>query len=102
MPPEKADFSIEFLPGAVRDLADVPAEARGRLLDVIARELSRNPFPRTRLIKRLHGFRTPTYELRIRRGDDNYRVVYRIEGRRVLILLVPPRRELDRHMRRVK
>jgi mRNA-degrading endonuclease RelE of RelBE toxin-antitoxin system len=102
MPPAKADFSIEFLPGAARDLTDVSDDVRDRLLDVIDRELSRNPFPRATLIKRLHGFRVPTYELRIRRGTGSYRVVYRIEGRRVLILLIPPRRELERHMRRLK
>jgi len=65
------------------------------------RHLTANPFPRGKLIKRLRGFRVPTYELRVQSGGRSYRVVYRIEGRRVIVLMIPPRALLERHLRRL-
>ncbi len=99
LPPE---FSVAFLPAAVRDLEGLDAGARIALLNAMGRELSVHPFPRGKLIKRLHGFRIPTYEFRISVRQEAYRAVYRIEGRRVLILMIPSRKELDRHLKRLK
>lgn len=95
-----SEFTVEFLPGAARDLSAVRPDFRHTLLDAIESELSTNPFPRGKIIKRLQGFKIPTYELRVRGVGENSRVVYRLEGRRVLIIMLPPRRELDRRLSR--
>ena len=97
-----SEFTVEFLPGTARDLSAVRPDFRDTLLDVVESELSTNPFPRGKIIKRLQGFRIPTYELRVRGVGENYRVVYRIEGRRVLIIMLPPRSELDRRLSRMR
>ncbi len=80
----------------------VPEDFRDILLEIIGRELSANPFPRGKIIKRLHGFRIPTYELRVQVRDQSHRVVYRLEGRRVLIVMIAPRKELDRRLGRMR
>ena len=46
-------------------------------------------------VKRLQGFETPTYRLRI--GD--YRAIYRIRGAVVVALRIIHRSELDRALR---
>lgn len=96
------EFTVEFVPAAVRDLRGVAPTARTAVLDAIALHLQQNPFPRGKLIKRLKGFRIPTYELRVYASGDSYRVVYRIDGRRVVVLMVPPRKLLERYLRRMK
>ena len=96
------EFTVEFVPAAARDLRDVHATVRQQLLDAIERQLAHNPFPRGKLIKRLKGFRIPTYELRIYAASENYRVVYRLDGRRVVVLMIPPRKLLERYVRRLK
>ena len=95
------EFEVEFARAAARDLEDVDASFRRKLLDEIERHLATNPFPRGKLIKRLHGFRVPTYELRVQGGGRSYRVVYRLEGRQVFILMIPPRKLLERYLRRL-
>ncbi len=87
-------------PAAARDLRDVNAAVCKQLLDGIERQLARNPFPRGKLIKRLKGFRIPTSELRIHAAGESYRVVYRLDGRRVVVLMIPPRKLLERYLRR--
>lgn len=96
------ECEVEFTPAAARDLDDVGASFRRQLLDEIERHLAANPFPRGKLIKRLHGFRVPTYELRVQRGGRSYRVVCRIEGRRVVVLMIPPWKLLERHLHRLR
>ncbi len=96
------EFEVEFVSAATRDLDDVPLAARHRLVEAIARHLQNNPFPRGKLIKPLRGFRIPTYELRVAAAGERYRVVYRIDGRRVVVLMVPPRKLLARYLKRLK
>lgn len=100
--PRVTEFDVEFVPAAGRDLDDVDASFRRQLVDEIERHLGANPFPRGKLIKRLRGFRVPTYELRVAGGGRSYRVVYRIEGRRVIVLMIPPRKLLERYLRRLR
>ena len=96
------EFAVEFVAAAARDLRDIAPAARPALLDAIALQLRQNPFPRGKLIKRLKGFRIPTYELRVYASGESYRVVYRIDGRRVVVLMIPPRKLLARYLRRLK
>ena len=96
-----AEFEVAIASAAARDLDDVDMSFRRQLLDEIGRHLEANPFPRGKVIKRLRGFRVPTYELRVQGGGRSYRVVYRIDGRRVVVLMIPPRALLERHLRRL-
>ena len=96
------EFTVEFVPAAVRDLGDLAPAARVALLDAVARHLQQNPFPRGKLIKRLKGFGLPTYELRVYTAGQSYRVVYRIDGRRIVVLMIPPRKLLQRYLRRLR
>jgi mRNA-degrading endonuclease RelE of RelBE toxin-antitoxin system len=96
------EFDVELVPAAARDLDDVDAAFRRRVLDEMGRHLGANPFPRGKLIKRLQGFSLPTYELRVQGGGRGYRVVCRIEGRRVIVLMVPPRKLLERYLRKLR
>lgn len=95
------EFEVAFASAAARDLDDVEVSFRRQLLDGIERHLAANPFPRGKLIKRLRGFRVPTHELRVQSRGRGYRVVYRIECRRVVVLMIPPRALLERHLRRL-
>lgn len=96
------DFVVEFEAAARRDLDQVDPDFRASLLEEIGEYLSSNPFPRGKRIKRLGGFRIPTYELRVQGAGRSHRVVYRIEGRRVFVQMIPPRKLLDRYLRRLK
>lgn len=95
------EFRVEFLPAAARDLEKVASELRPLLLREIKANLEKAPFPRGKILKKLHGFRIPTYELKIIHGGLSYRVVYRIEGHKVLILMIPPRKELKRRLKKL-
>jgi mRNA interferase RelE/StbE len=81
------DYQIEFKPRAVKDLQDLSLENRRRIAGKIAaleNDLSGD-------VKRLTSF-TPEYRLRV--GD--YRVLFEIEGQRVIIYRVVHRREAYR------
>ena len=89
-----AKYAAELSPRALEDIEARSPDAAARILRKL-RELEDSPSPRGDSIKRLKGFETPTYRLRI--GD--YRAVYRISGTVVVILRIIPRSELDRALR---
>ena len=85
-------FSVEFAPAATRDLKRLDPAIRLQLLRASA-ILGESPHPGlTARIKLLVGISPPHYRLRV--GD--YRIIYRIEGSRVLVLRVAHRREAYR------
>jgi mRNA interferase RelE/StbE len=55
-------------------------------------ELGSGPFPEGKRVKQMRGFEPALYRLRV--GD--YRVLYRVEEDRVVLLAVIHRSELDR------
>ena len=89
-----AEYTVELSP---RGRADLNAVARDIALRIVKKlhELEENPFSRGDTVKRLQGFETPTYRLRI--GD--YRAIYRIRGAVVVVLRIIHRSELDRALR---
>jgi mRNA interferase RelE/StbE len=80
-------YSIEFKPRAVRDLKALPRDQALRILEKI--EAMRDGLAGD--VKRLTNF-APEYRLRV--GD--YRVLFELEGERVIIYRVLHRREVYR------
>ena len=73
-------YRLEITPAAVRDLASLPPDARRRV-DACILTLAENPHPPgSKKLAGLNGL------YRVRVGD--YRVVYRTEHRRLLVLVV--------------
>jgi len=80
-------YEVEFKPKATRDLESLPHDA-------VARIISKIEFMRAELagdVKRLTSF-TPEY--RLRAGD--YRVLFEIEGAKIIVYRVRHRREVYR------
>lgn len=85
-------FVVEFTPAAVRDLKRIDPGVRKKLLGE-TRVLEPDPFPKgTPQIKLLAGIRPPHF--RLRSGD--YRIVYRIERKTVVVVRIAHRREVYR------
>jgi mRNA interferase RelE/StbE len=85
-------FGVEFTPAADRDLKRLDPAIRAQLLRA-STILSHSPLPgQGDRIKLLVGV-TPRH-FRLRVGD--YRIIYRIEGRRVIVVRVAHRREVYR------
>lgn len=82
---------VEVAPRAQADLATLSGEVALRIAKKM-RMLAQDPSPRGDTVKRLVGFAVSTYRLRI--GD--YRAVFRIEERRVRVLRIVHRSELER------
>jgi addiction module RelE/StbE family toxin len=79
-------YRIDFAVGVVRDLAELRAYDRQRLLGSIEQQLSHQPLEATRNRKPLHGQEEPIWELRV----GTYRVFYDVEEseRRVIVRTV--------------
>ena len=85
-------FSVEFTPAATRDLKRLDPAIRLQLLRASA-VLEETPYPSSSdRIKILVGILPRHYRLRV--GD--YRIIYRIEGSRVIVVRVAHRREAYR------
>ena len=72
-------YSIEFVPSARKALLKLPLPIRRRI-QVAIDELAEKPFPPG--VKKLHG--EDGYRIRV--GD--YRVIYDVEHRRLLVLVI--------------
>ncbi|MBI4257210.1 type II toxin-antitoxin system RelE/ParE family toxin [Candidatus Uhrbacteria bacterium] len=85
-------FKVEFAPPAERDLKRLNPKIRLQLLRA-SRVLQEAPYPGTSArVKVLVGIIERHFRLRV--GD--YRIVYRIEGPRVIVVRVAHRREAYR------
>jgi mRNA interferase RelE/StbE len=89
-------FRIALTQHAIADLKDISKDLQNSLLENL-KILESAPFPSKTLIKRLRGFRTPVYRLRV--GD--FRILYRIHQESVIILRVIDRKLLDRVVKRM-
>ena len=72
-------FHVEFTPAARRDLAKLPRDALRRV-DALILALAENPYPPG--AKKLQG----SDYFRVRAGD--YRIIYTVEHRRLVILVI--------------
>ena len=81
------EYEIEFKPKAIKDLDSLPQETAGR----IVRKISGLSHNLEGDVKRLTHF-TPEFRLRV--GD--YRVLFEVEGNRVIVYRIRHRREVYR------
>ena len=95
MPSNRNKFQVALTDHAVDDLKDIPAEYQPQINSDL-KTLESNPFPPVSGRKRLRGFRPPLYRLR----SGNFRILYRIQDKTVIILRVLDRKMLDRILRR--
>lgn len=86
--------SVRFAPRACADVDALSPDVAARILKKIA-ELERDPSPRGDTVKRVQGSRKPL--CRLRAGD--WRAVFRLDGRTVVVLRVIHRSELERALR---
>ena len=87
-------WAVELGPRAARDARKLdPAVRLQVLLDL--QGLKTNPHPAAPKSKKLKGFKDPTYRLR----SGEFRAVYRIVGRSVIIAAIFHRRDLDRELK---
>ena len=86
-------YRVELIADAEADLAALPAKVQRQIVRKLE-SLAANPTPPG--VKALQGTKERTY--RIRSGD--YRIVYRIEAARlvVLVLRIAPRRDVYRNL----
>lgn len=81
------EYTIEFKPKAIKDLDSLQPDIAKRIIEKVSR-LSQNLEGD---VKRLTNF-TPEYRLRV--GD--YRVLFEVEGNRVVVYRVRHRRDVYR------
>ncbi len=84
-------YRIEFTPKAERDFKALDKPIRSRLarrIDVLAK----NPFPQG--IRKLAG-EDDLYRLRV----GNYRIIYQVQGRRLVVLIVGIGHRADVYLR---
>jgi mRNA interferase RelE/StbE len=75
-----ADYQIEFLPTARKELASLPRQVQERIATKLE-QLKTNP-----TIAGVKALKNGGGRLRLRVGD--YRIIYRIEAARLVILIV--------------
>jgi len=86
-----AEFTVQLAHSAIEDLNNIEEHIRGQVVDGI-RSLSFDPLPTGKGIKKLKGFKPPLY--RYRSGD--FRIIYRLSNRLVMILRIINRKELEK------
>ena len=80
-------YDVQLKPGAVKDIKGLPTHVQSRVLakiETLSRDLKGD-------VKRLTGF---TNEYRLRVGD--YRILFEIEGKSIVVYRVRHRREAYR------
>jgi mRNA-degrading endonuclease RelE of RelBE toxin-antitoxin system len=91
------DFQVALTDHAIADLKALHSGIRDQIhFDL--ESLKPGPFPSGTRIKRLKNFRPPVY--RLRSGD--FRVLYWIRDRTVILLRIVDRKLLDRVIKRLK
>ena len=88
------EFKVVFTKVAEEDVNKLRPKTRFRVLQAI-KGLEISPFPRGNTIKKLKGSRIPLY--RLRSGD--FRVVYHIDGRKIAVLSIVDRKDLEKKLR---
>jgi len=90
-------FDIQLTYSAADDLDCIP-EARQKKIIASIKKLSSNPFAPNPNITKLKGFKPPIY--RILSGD--FRVLYRVHDKSIIIMRVINRKDLERIIKGLK
>jgi len=87
-------FEVVFTKVAIKDLEKFNPAAKLKILEEI-RELQKYPFPKGTIIKKLKSTKVPLY--RLRTGD--FRVIYHIDGKKIAVLFIVNRKDLERKLK---
>jgi len=88
------EFKIIFTNVAEKDLDALDTRTRLRILQS-TKSLGTFPFPRGDTVKKLKGTKITLYRLRV--GD--FRVVYHIDDRKLVVLFVVDRKDLEKKLK---
>jgi mRNA-degrading endonuclease RelE of RelBE toxin-antitoxin system len=91
-----AKFEIQLTYSAVDDLDCIPGALKKKIIASL-RKLSSHPFAPSPNIKKLKGFKPPIYRVRSR----DFRVLYRIHDKTIIILRVIDRKNLEKVMKKL-
>jgi len=89
-------FDIQLTNSAVDDLDCIPDLPKKKIIASI-KKLSSNPFASSPNIKKLKGFKPPIYRIR----SGNFRILYRINDKIVIILRVIDRKDPERIIKKL-
>ena len=92
-----SDFAVQLTQPAVRDIGSLPGTVHSGIIEGVM-SLRQDPFPSPPLKKKLKGFGSPLYRLRI----ADYRLLYRIDEKTVTIMRVVDRKDLEKAIKRLK
>ncbi len=87
-------FEVVFTKVAIKDLEKFDPTVKLKILEEI-KELQKCPFPKGNIIKKLKSTKLSFY--RLRAGD--FRVIYHIDGRKVVVFFIVNRRDLERKLK---
>ncbi len=85
------EYSLQLTRAAYRDLENLPVKIQTQISEDL-KTLPSEPFPQGNRIKKLKGFGVPLF--RLRSGD--FRILYRIDGKEIILLRIIDRKMLDR------
>lgn len=88
------EFKITFTKTAEKDLNALDGKTRCKILHA-TKGLEISPFPRGNTVKKLKGVKISLY--RLRAGD--FRVVYHIDGRKIAVLFIVDRKNLEKKLK---
>ena len=89
-----AEFKAIFTKVAEKYLDTLDLKTRLRILQA-TKALESSPFPRPNTVKKLKGVKIALYRLRV--GD--FRVVYHIDGRKIAVLFIVDRKDLEKRLK---
>lgn len=88
------EFKIIFTKTAGKDLNTLDVKIRYKILQA-TKGLEISPFPRGNIIKKLKGAKISLYRLRV--GD--FHVIYHIDDRKIVILFIVDRKDLEKKLK---
>ena len=88
------EFKIIFTKVAEKDINALDVKTRYKILLVI-KGLSVSPFPGGNTIKKLRGVKISLYRLRV----GSFRAVYHIDGKKIAILFIVDRKNLEKKLK---
>jgi len=94
-------FRIRIEIQADKELGGFSQEDQIAIVRKMEAELTENPFPRAKTIKRLQGFDIAIYRLRVN-AKQSYRVFYQIFEDEVIVRRIVPKKEADKVIKVLK
>ncbi len=84
------EFKTTFTKTAEKDLNALDVKTRYKIIQA-AKGLAITPFPRGNIIKKLKGAKISLYR--------DFRVIYHIDGRKIAILFIVDRKDLEKKLK---